>query len=88
MRLARKPHAVSWTDRSQIVPARAPHLAEIFLLLPRLDEMPLSEATRDWPHADGGGGGIAGALAGFAQMLRPRTTRNALFTILCCANYC
>ena len=32
---------------------RTTAFGEIFLLLPCLDEMPLSEATRDWPATDG-----------------------------------
>jgi hypothetical protein len=32
---------------------RTTAFGEIFLLLPRLDEMPLSEATREWPDSNG-----------------------------------
>ena len=34
------------------LPPPAPLLARCFLILPRLDELPLAEATRNWPHAE------------------------------------
>ena len=44
----------SWAGAgAQVIPSsRSTAFGRIFLLLPHLDELPLVEATRDWPHAD------------------------------------
>ena len=43
--------AAAVSDRSQIC-RRSTAFGEVFLILPRLDELPLAEATRNWPHAE------------------------------------
>ena len=37
---------------AQVAPPRSTAFGGIFLLLPHLDELPLPEATADWPHTD------------------------------------
>ncbi|HEY2922857.1 MAG TPA: hypothetical protein VGK77_28085 [Candidatus Binatia bacterium] len=39
-------------DAQVLVHPRSTVFGGIFLILPHLDELPLVEATRDWPHAD------------------------------------
>jgi hypothetical protein len=39
-------------DAQVLVHPRSTALGGMFLILPHLDELPLVEATRDWPHAD------------------------------------
>ena len=39
-------------DAQVLLHPRSTAFGGIFLILPHLDELPLVEATRDWPHAD------------------------------------
>lgn len=46
------PKAVAASDASSQVYRRSTVFGEVFFILPELDQLPLLEATRDWPHAD------------------------------------
>lgn len=46
------PSSKPLADAQVFASSRKTAFGGIFLLLPRLDELPLVEATRDWPHAD------------------------------------
>jgi hypothetical protein len=44
--------AVAGADTQVLASSRSTAFGGIFLILPHLDELPLVEATRDWPHLD------------------------------------
>jgi hypothetical protein len=46
------PKAGAGSDASSQVYRRNTVFGEVFFILPELDQLPLLEATRDWPHAD------------------------------------